>query len=62
MKYIKSIIIRNAEDNPALLASGIKKGDIGMLIEWHKNLCCGMAMFSINNRIIKLPITDKNIL
>lgn len=58
----KSIIIRNAVDNPALLRSGVSIGDVGIINEWHRNLCCGMVKLNINNRVVIMPVTDKNIL
>ena len=58
----KSIIIRNAVDNPALLRSGVSIGDVGIITEWHRNLCCGMVKLNINNRVVIMPVSDRNIL
>ena len=60
MKPNDKVIIRNAKDNPALLASKVKKGAIATITEWHDNLCTGFVYIKSLGKV--MPVTSENII
>jgi hypothetical protein len=53
-----NVIIRNAKDNPTLLASKVKKGDVGTVSSWHKNLACGTIYLKHLRRNVQVSIEN----
>ena len=60
MKNKINIIIRNAKDNPALLASKVARGDVGRITRWFANLGTGSVfIYSLGK---EMPVTFENII